>query len=136
MLEAFQAFDADVQKLPQWVQIWMDVIGVSLTASIITLLIGKSTRMLGLGVLATIFATVIVMVFMHAQMGMVRLLGIVHVVLWTPMVFLLWQRFRRDPPTKFYSMALLLLIVICSVALVFDYYDVARWIIGQRAPIV
>ena len=32
--------------------------------------------------------------------------------------------------------AIVLLIVIASAALVFDYYDVARWLLGERAPIV
>ena len=136
MLEAFQAFDADVQKLPDWVQIWMDIIGFSLLISIVTLLVGSSTRKLGLTVLATIVATVVVMVFMHAQMGMVRLLGIAHIIFWTPLVFILLKRWRTDPPPGLYGWAILLLIVICSAALVFDYYDVARWVFGQRAPIV
>ena len=135
-MDAFQAFDADVRLLPQWVQIWMDIIGISLFASIVALLIGATTRKLGLYVLATIVATVAIMVFMHAQMGMVRLLGIVHVVLWTPMVYILWRRLKSDPPGKIYSAAIVLLIVIASLALVFDYYDVARWILGERAPIV
>ena len=135
-MDAFQAFDADVRLLPQWVQIWMDIIGISLFVSIVALLIGATTRKLGLYVLATIVATVAVMVFMHAQMGMVRLLGIVHVVLWTPMVYILWRRLRSDPPGKIYSAAIVLLIVIASAALVFDYYDVARWLLGERAPIV
>lgn len=135
-MEAFQAFDADVQKLPQWVQIWMDIIGFSLFVSIVVLLIGKTTRHLGLYVLATIVATVAIMVFMHAQMGMVRLLGIVHVVLWTPMVWILWRRLKSDPPAKIYSAAIILLMVISIGALAFDYYDVLRWVLGERAPIV
>lgn len=135
-MDAFQAFEADVQLLPQWVQIWMDIIGISLFVSIIALLIGATTRKLGLYVLVTIVATLAIMVFMHAQMGMVRLLGIVHVVLWTPMVYFLWRRLKSDPPGKIYSAAIVLLIVIASLALVFDYYDVARWLLGERAPIV
>ena len=136
MIEAFQAFDGDVQKLPQWVQIWMDLIGLALMVSIVTLLIGKQTRFLGLGILATIIATIVMMVIMHMQMGMVRLLGLAHIVFWTPMVFVLWRRLQTDPPARIFSMALWLLIVVCSVALIFDYYDAARWIFGQRAPIV
>ena len=133
MLEAFQAFDADVQKLPDWVQIWMDIIGFSLLISTVTLLVGNSTRKLGLIVLATIVATVVVMVFMHAQMGMVRLLGIAHIIFWTPLVFILLKRWRTDLPPGLYGWAILLLIVICSAALVFDYYDVARCPKTQRA---
>ncbi|MEP0944375.1 MAG: hypothetical protein ABJH63_07265 [Rhizobiaceae bacterium] len=135
-MEAFQAFDADVQKLPQWVQIWVDIIGFSLMVSTVALLIGSTTRKLGLYVLFTIVATVAIMTVLHAQMGMVRLLGIVHVVLWTPMVIVLWRRLKSNPPTKIYAAAIILLMVISVLALIFDYYDVVRWMLGERAPIV
>ena len=77
-MEAFSAFDADVQRLPQWVPIWMNIIAVVLVTSTVALLIGRQTRVLGLYLLA----------------------------------------------------------ITCGVALVFDYYDVARWIFGQRQPVV
>ncbi len=136
MIEAFQAFDADVQKLPQWVQIWMDIIAIVLVITTVTLLVGKLTRPLGLYVLGTAVATLIIMISMHAQMGMVRLLGVVHIVFWTPMIIYIWRRLRNDPPGKIHSAAMAILMIVCFVALVFDYYDVARYLFGQRAPIV
>ena len=114
----------------------MDIVGFSLFVLIVALLIGAATRKLGLYVLGTIVATVAIMVAMHAQMGMVCLLGIVHVVLWTPMVWILWRRLKSDPPAKIYSAAIVLLMVISIGALVFDYYDVLRWVFGERGPIV
>ena len=36
-MDAFSAFDADVRQLPQWVQIWMDIIGISLFVSTVAL---------------------------------------------------------------------------------------------------
>ena len=37
-MDAFQAFELDILKLPQWVQIWIDIIGISLFVSTIALL--------------------------------------------------------------------------------------------------
>ena len=76
------------------------------------------------------------MVWMHSQMGMVRLLGIAHVILWTPFVIYLWKRLRTNPPAKIYTIVLWVLMLTFSAALVFDCYDVFRWLIGERAPIV
>ncbi|MEP1209653.1 MAG: hypothetical protein ABJM29_01080 [Rhizobiaceae bacterium] len=135
-MEAFQAFDADVQKLPQWVQMWMDFIGMVLVVSTVALLIGKTTRGLGLYMLGSTVVVVAIMTWMHSQMGMVRLLGIVHVVFWTPLVIYLWRRLRDNPPSRFYWVIMVALGLTCTAALVFDYYDVFRWIVGQRAPIV
>lgn len=136
MIDAFLAFDADVQKLPQWVQIWMDSIGVVVLVSVVTLLIGRKSRLLGLYVLVTILASLILMVVMHTQMGMVRLLGLAHIILWSPMVWVLWRQLRNNQPSKIVSFILAILMITCTAALLFDFYDVARWIFGQRAPIV
>lgn len=135
-MEAFQAFDADVKLLPQWVQIWMDVIGLVLLSSTIVLMISKQTRMLGGYLLMSTMLAVVTMVWMHSQMGMVRLLGIVHIVLWMPMIVHIWKRLRSDPPARLQTVFMTILMITCSLALIFDFYDVARWLFGQRAAIV
>ena len=99
-MEAYAAFDADVKLLPQWVQIWMDILGLVLVVSTVCLLVGKQTRAVGLYMLISTVAIVTIMVSMHAQLGMVRLLGVVHIVFWTPLVLYLWQRLKTNPPPR------------------------------------
>lgn len=136
MMDAIAAFDADARLLPSWVQVWMDTIGLVLIVSVVVLLIGRSTRMLGLYLLVSTLLSFVILVWMHSQMGMVRLLGISHIVLWTPMVIYIWHRLKTDPPGRFYAAVMGILMVVIFVALVFDYYDTTRFIMGQRAPIV
>ena len=131
-----EAFEADVQLLPQWVQYWMDFLGAVLILSPLILLTGKKTRIPGLIMLASTLLVIPTMLWLHGQMGMVRLLGIVHVVVWTPLVIYLWKRVRNDPPGRFYTAILWIVIATLTVALAFDYTDVLRWLMGERAPIV
>lgn len=137
-MEAYAAFDADVKLLPQWVQIWMDILGLVLVVSTVCLLVGKQTRAVGLYMLISTVAIVTIMVSMHAQLGMVRLLGVVHIVFWTPLVLYLWQRLKTNPPPpgRYLAAVMTVLMIVCFAALIFDYYDVTRWILGQRAPVV
>jgi len=131
-----EAFDADVQLLPLWVQYFMNWLGVVLVASTIVFLIFKGTRGVGLYVLVSTIVGVSFMMWMHSQMGMVRLLGIVHVVFWTPLVIYFWRRIKQGGLHKAVYAAMLVCMATMIVALVFDYYDVLRWIVGERAVIV
>ena len=132
-----EAFEADVLLLPQWVQYWMDFLGIVIAVSAISFLFNKRLRMVGLYLIATTIIAVATMVWMHSQMGMVRLLGIVHVVFWTPLIIYLWRKLQTAPEFSLYFKGIIwVLMITFTAALIFDYYDVARWIIGQRAPIV
>lgn len=79
--------------------------------------------------------------FMVPQRGLSRLLGLAHIVPWTPLVAYLFTRvgidssfgpkvtFSEYPALYVYLMLLLLSVLIC---LAFDYYDVARWLKGEK----
>lgn len=78
-------------------------------------------------------------VFMWAQKGLTRLLGLAHIVPWTGLLIMLMVSlvggagpipaiaFSQSP--LFFLLTLLLMLVI-SVCLIFDYFDVYRWFIG------
>ena len=135
-MEMMQAFDADAQLLPHWVQLFMNWIGLVLFLSTLVFLIFKGTRGLGLFMLVSTVAGVMFMMWMHSQMGMVRLLGIVHVVIWTPLVVYFWKRLQAGGMNRVVTIAMWTVMATMVVALVFDYYDVLRWIFGNRAPVV
>ena len=86
--------------------------------------------------LVSTVAGVMFMMWMHSQMGMVRLLGIVHVVIWTPLVVYFWKRLQAGGMNRVVTIAMWTVMATMVVALVFDYYDVLRWIFGNRAPVV
>lgn len=73
------------------------------------------------------------MIAAHSMIGYSRLLGLVHVVFWTPFALWLWGRrggwrVRETIAGKW----ILLLFATMLVSLAFDYADVARWLLGER----
>lgn len=130
------SFEEALAQLPRWVQHWMNFIALVLALSTIAFLIVKTTRWLGAYMVVSTIALFLIMTWIYDQMGMVRLLGIVHIVFWTPLVVYLWRRLRSNPPQKYIALLMWLLLATLTVALVFDYYDVLRWLMGQRASII
>lgn len=130
------SFEEALAQLPQWVQHWMNFIALVLAVSTIAFLIFKTTRWLGAYMVVSTIALFLIMTWLYNQMGMVRLLGIVHIVFWTPLIVYLWRRLRSNPPQKYVAMLMWLLLATLTVALVFDYYDVLRWVMGERASII
>jgi len=107
-----------------------------LAISVVVLVWGRETRKLGAYLLLSVIAAVGLIVWMHSHMGMVRLLGIAHVILWSPLVYWLYLRLRDTSPPRFYKIVMKVLFATLVVTLAFDYLDVIRWVLGERAPYV
>ncbi len=130
------SFDEQILLLPQWVQIWINAIGFVLIGSLIIFLFSKSTRKDALVVFLLAAPGVAMVLFLHTQMGLVRLLGLGHVIFWTPLLVYLVRRLRHDPPPGLFAFVMGVLTLVIAVALVFDYIDVVRWVLGERSSIV
>lgn len=129
-MEQLAAFEADIATAPLWVQYWLTFMGLVLMLAFPFAFVRVEARWAALVVLLTLPA----MVALHSAIGFVRLLGIVHVILWTPLVIYLWRRrgeWRVKETISGKWIALLFATMMAS--LVFDYSDVARWLFGERA---
>ncbi len=131
-----EAFDADILLLPQWVQVWINFLGAVIVVSTLAFLIRKETRLLGVAMIVSMALVIPTMIWMHGQMGMVRLLGIVHVVFWTPLVIYMWKVLQSGEHGRIYTTILWITLATLSVSLAFDIADVIRWLLGERAPVV
>lgn len=132
-----EAFAKDALLLPQWVQLWINVLGTLPLLIVIVLLFGKQTRRDALVVFILTVGAYGSVLGLHAWLGMVRLLGLGHVIFWTPLLIYLMQRLRNDPPTgMIFRIAMIVLAAVIAVALVFDYYDVLRWTLGERGAVI
>lgn len=89
---------------------------------------GKVTALVWLGAVA-------MMMIMYWVVGYVRLLGIVHIIWWTPLFIWLIPRMRRQRPTGGFAVWVWLLIASDLGSLLIDYIDVARYVLGDRAPL-
>ena len=125
-----------VALLPQWGQIWINIIVFVPSVCLIILMFNKASRKTAVVALGLFIAGIVGVITLHAIFGMVRLIGLGHVIFWTPAVALLLKKVMGETLPVFVTMLLWIAIVVLGAALVFDYLDVVRWLLGERASIV
>jgi hypothetical protein len=129
-------FNEALATQPAWIQYWVMFMGLVTAATIITLLFSPPTRRIAVVLIVTMLATFATMLWAHSQVGFVRLLGLVHVVFWTPLAIYLWRRVTSDPIASQCRQMIWLLLAVMVVSLEFDYADVVRYLLGERASLV
>lgn len=73
------------------------------------------------------------MSYLFQTYGFVRLLGLSHVIVWTPLLLYLWPRWGGfEPRTPFGAWARVLVLT-NTASLVIDYVDVIRYFAGDGA---
>jgi len=77
---------------------------------------------------------VITMMSMYWIFGYVRLLGLSHVLWWTPLFIWLVPQLIRQRPAGAFGLWLIALTVSDLASLAIDYVDVIRYLLGERAP--
>ena len=65
------------------------------------------------------------------QVGMVRLLGIVHVIYWTPLLIYMFRRFKKIATKTSYGIYIRILMLTIATSLAIDYVDVVRYFLGH-----
>lgn len=129
-MDLVSAFMQDLAAGPAWIYAWVMFMGIVFMPAIPFSFSRVEARW---AVLAMLLAFPSMMA-LHAAVGMVRLLGIVHVVLWTPLAVYLWG--RRNSWRVKETLAgkwIVLLFATILVSLVFDYTDVIRYLLGDRS---
>lgn len=121
---------------PEWVMMWVYVLVAGAFVAPVVLLIWKASRKAGIITLvASLLAGFGVQMIFDA-MGYVKLLGLPHLILWVPIVVFLMAQQARGDMTNWPRRIIWFIIAIICISLVFDFIDVARWILGERAPLV
>ncbi|KIC21464.1 hypothetical protein [Leisingera sp. ANG-Vp] len=119
---------------PQWVQIWLNLLFFGGFVLPLALLIWKPSRIAGAATVAVSIAAAGGVYWIYGQLGYVRLLGLPHVLLWTPLVIWLWRQRQRTDMPALPRHIILAVSAVLSVSLAFDYADVARYLLGERQP--
>ena len=112
---------------PLWLQAWVYWMMIINTAAFFFL---KTTE--GKAVVIAWVGNVITMSILYEMVGYVRLLGLSHVIWWTPLVIFLFMRRDRFPQGAVATWLWILLLT-NSASLVIDYIDVARYFMGDGA---
>ncbi len=113
---------------PLWLVIWVFILMTVNTASLLFI-----KRVEARYVLVAWLINLPLMTYLFETFGYVRLLGLSHVVVWTPLLIYLWlKRKNWMPPQSLTDKWITLLFSVNLLSLVIDYIDVARWLLGER----
>lgn len=123
-----------IAQQPQWVQIWLNILLLGAFILPAVLLIWRQTRVAGIVSLIVSATAAYGVVWLYDRMGYVKLLGLPHLFLWTPLVIYLVGQFRRDDLPQIPRVLLGAVIATLLISLAFDFSDVIRYILGERVP--
>jgi len=122
---------SDIMTEPLWLQAWVGWMMLINTASLFFLSYREPRVVLGVWI-----GNIITMTGMYEYFGYVRFLGLSHVIWWTPLVIFLVMRLSQIEKGKRVRTWILVLIATNVVSLVVDYIDVARYLLGEREPML
>lgn len=74
----------------------------------------------------------VLMNWLFGEYGYQRILGLAHIVFWTPLLIYLWARRRHWNMASLSGKWLAALFATNLVSLIIDYIDVARYLSGER----
>ena len=115
---------------------WLYWMSFALIVPPAILLFSKTTRLDAVIITLTNIAMLWGMSWMYDQMGYVRLMGIVHVILWTPLLIYLIRRVRYGDIPMLFRVSMIVFMATIGISLIFDYTDTIRYVMGERAPMI
>jgi integral membrane sensor domain MASE1 len=68
-------------------------------------------------------------------MGYVKLLGLPHIFVWTPLAIYFVTLLRRPDVPVWPRRVIVVALGTILISLAFDYTDVARYLLGERTPL-
>lgn len=119
-----------------WMTVWLYWMAFAITVTPLVLVLSKATRIDAVIVFLTNIAMLVGMSWLYDQVGYVRLMGIVHVILWTPLFIYLVRRAKNGEMPVLSRLAMWMFAATLAVSLVFDYTDTARYLLGERASMI
>ena len=116
--------------------VWLYWMSFAIAITPLVLIFSKATRLDAVIVFLTNLAMFVGMAWIYEQMGYVRMMGIVHVILWTPLFVYLFLRAKNGEMPLLCRLVMWMFAATLAVSLVFDYTDVVRYLLGERDSMI
>ncbi len=129
-------FEEAIAQQPLWVQWWLYLMFVGAIVLPIALLFWRKSRIAGAAALVASVVAGFAIGWMYGQLGYVKLLGLPHIILWTPLAIYLFMRMRDPEMPKWPRWIMGAVLATILISLAFDYTDVIRYLLGERTPTV
>ena len=76
------------------------------------------------------------MEYLYGQFGYVRLLGLAHLVFWTPVYAWIFIHRKDYAATPYFAKYVLFYLVVAGISLTIDVIDVARYLLGETGSMI
>lgn len=119
---------------PLWVRLWLNWMLFGAFALPLLLLIWRQSRVAGIATLISDVAAGFGTGWLYGQMGYVKLLGLPHILFWTPVAIYLFLQLRRADLPKWPRWIMMVVLATIVGSLAFDYTDALRYVLGERTP--
>lgn len=127
-------FQQAVAQQPAWIGYWLNWLLFGGLVLPLALLIWRKTRIAAVVTAASTIASVLGVMWLFDKMGFVKLIGLPHIVFWTPVVVYL-ATILRAPDTPIWPKRIIAVVLATIlISLAFDITDVLRYAFGERAP--
>lgn len=120
---------------PQWLTYWLNWMLFGAFVLPIALLIWRQSRIAGIASIVSGIAGAFSTAWLYDKLGYVKLLGLPHIILWTPLVIYLILLLRRGGMPKWPRWIIIIVLITILISLVFDYTDALRYLMGERTPL-
>jgi hypothetical protein len=120
---------------PLWVQYWNYFMVFCIVVLPVSLLIWRQSRFSAVIIVAASLLAGFGVFRIFDSWGYVKLLGLPHIVVWTPLVWYLLRQIKRNDMPVWPRRILVAITAVFVVSLLFDFVDVARYLLGERAAL-
>ena len=134
-IDAVVNFLIDVYAQPVWVRLWAAWMFVVIVAAPVVMRKYGAARRDYLLVASSTAALIVAVPLWHSHVGYVRLVGLPHLPVWTPLAVYLYCRREHFASPWQLRWAINVFVATIIVSLAFDYVDAARYLLGERAPV-
>lgn len=125
-----------IAQQPVWVGIWLNVLFFCAFVLPLSLLIWRASRFTALATIVANAGSIVGISWLFSELGYVKLLGLPHVIFWTPLIILFVAQMKRDDMPVWPRRIMAVIAVAMLISLAFDYADTARYLLGERVATI
>jgi uncharacterized membrane protein YeaQ/YmgE (transglycosylase-associated protein family) len=121
-----------IAQQPAWIGYWLNWLLFASFILPLALLIWRQSRIAAIAAIVAGVAGAFGTGWLYDKMGYVKLLGLPHIVVWTPLAIYLVRQIRRADMPKWPRWIIGVVLASILISLAFDYTDALRYLLGER----